>query len=318
MELMGDEGASRRLSLALKGGVGLDVEGWRARLRDALPHESAPLQYSWNMGGTSAEEYAEGARCFVVTEGECFRAVGGEAAWMGRADVGEEGYVVDHIGRLQFLRRHTCFDAEGYVWWVGPAPIPAVVAMVAHARELRRRAEVTDEPICKYGSGGCKVNLRAQRLLWERLSLWVSRIGADAVYSVDEGWDRRSRVAARAAVRHDGVCVGGRLDEDAHGHHDVSADNYVAEVAALLDALQNAWEAGYRRVVLVFDAASGVHSWLRFRRLGARARAAKWPDALLSSLDLAVARLEAVVFLWQTSHVGEPLNDMADAAVAEF
>ena len=49
-------------------------------------------------------------------------------------------------------------------------------------------------------------------------------------------------------------------------------------------------------------------------RAPARARQRFYRSDLLSALEAAIRRLSAVVVLWQTSHVGEPWNEWADAA----
>ena len=50
------------------------------------------------------------------------------------------------------------------------------------------------------------------------------------------------------------------MDEAACGHDDTANDNYVAEMAAELDAMRHAQLAGHRRIVLVCDATSPVSS----------------------------------------------------------
>ena len=111
------------------------------------------------------------------------------------------------------------------------------------------------------------------------------------------------QVAAWAAARHDGHVVGGALPE---GYR----DNYMAELAAQLEVAR---ASAVRRVVVVFDATSPPEVLRRFARLCARRQQRvyrrDWIDTWLQRL---CAGFDAVVMLWQTSHVGAPINEWAD------
>ena len=114
-------------------------------------------------------------------------------------------------------------------------------------------------------------------------------------------------MAAWAAVRHDGARESGALPEGVR-------DNYMAEMAAQLAV---AAKAGVRRVVIVFDATSPPEVLRRFvwscRRKRQRIYRRDWLDTWWRQLQ----SFEVVVFLWQTSHVGAPVNEWADQAAAE-
>ena len=122
----------------------------------------------------------------------------------------------------------------------------------------------------------------------------------------DETGDRRV-VAAWAAVRHDGVQESGALPEGVR-------DNYMAEMAAQLSV---AAHAGVRRVVIIFDATSPPEVLRRFvwscRRKRQRVYRRDWLDTWWRQLQA----FEVVVFVWQTSHVGAPVNEWADRAAAK-
>ena len=129
-----------------------------------------------------------------------------------------------------------------------------------------------------------------------------------------EGWapteeNLTAHVTARSAIKHDGTILGGRIWEPE------GADNYLAELAAQLDAA-NKEDAG-GRIIVVFDATSPVQAMRKFRRLCHRRKqgrlAGEWLEALFRLLD----RQEVVVFLWQTSHVGSPMNEWADLEAAK-
>ena len=114
-------------------------------------------------------------------------------------------------------------------------------------------------------------------------------------------------VAAWAAVRHDGARESGALPEGVR-------DNYMAEMAAQLAV---AAKADVKRVVIVFDATSPPEVLRRFvwscRRKRQRIFRRDWLDTWWRQLQ----KFEVVVFLWQTSHVGAPVNEWADRAAAE-
>lgn len=136
--------------------------------------------------------------------------------------------------------------------------------------------------------------------------------GCGVPETVDGGGDAEEAggarlVAAWAAVRHDGARESGALPEGVR-------DNYMAEMAAQLAV---AAKAGVKRVVIVFDATSPPEVLRRFvwscRRKRQRIYRRDWLDTWWRQLQ----RFEAVVFLWQTSHVGAPVNEWADQAAAE-
>jgi ribonuclease HI len=122
------------------------------------------------------------------------------------------------------------------------------------------------------------------------------------------------KIATRAAIDHEGHVLGGRICEE-----DVNEDNYIAELTAQLDALTDATGRGTEeRVIMVFDATSPVRAMLRFGRLGARARGDRLAAELLEHFERLRRRVAALVLLWQTSHVGEPVNEWVDVMCDKF
>ena len=82
------------------------------------------------------------------------------------------------------------------------------------------------------------------------------------------GDSAKVKIATRAAIDHEGHVLGGRILEKG-----IKEDNYIAELAAQLDALTDAVNRGSEeRIIIIFDATSPVRAMLRFGRLGARAR----------------------------------------------
>jgi len=150
-----------------------------------------------------------------------------------------------------------------------------------------------------------------------RLYPWLN---ATRIYTLDGGWREvktdggRVKIATRAAIDHEGHVLGGRICEE-----DVNEDNYIAELAAQLDALTDATSRGPdERVILVFDATSPVRAMLRFGRLSARARGDRLAAELLEHFERLRRRVAALVLIWQTSHVGEPVNEWVDVMCDKF
>jgi hypothetical protein len=123
---------------------------------------------------------------------------------------------------------------------------------------------------------------------------------------VGEGDDERM-VAAWVAIDNSGEVEGGILTADAR-------DNYMAEMAAQLAVARKDWT----RAVIVMDATSPVLALWSFMSGCDRRRQRKyrrdWLDTWLGWLH----DYEAVVFIWQTSHVGAPINEWADLEAARM
>ena len=92
-------------------------------------------------------------------------------------------------------------------------------------------------------------------------------------------------------------------------------DNYLGELAALMDVLRQAPPGGV--VVIVFDATSPVHALLKFVRAGSREKQRYYGGEWLEELWRLIQRQRLVWFWWQTSHVGAPLNEWADLLADE-
>ena len=178
------------------------------------------------------------------------------------------------------------------------------------------------------GPLGCMgaIEQRGTRTMWRRLCRWQARVCATAAWTLDGSRQAKPAtkqvagsahatgaaaaggaraVVTRVAINQDGLTVGGELAEE-----DRTGDNYLAELAAQLDALEEAAEG--ERIIIIFDASSPVHALCRFMRSQGRARqgvlAAEW----LQTFEALLSKCTAAVLLWQTSHVGEPCNEWAD------
>ena len=170
---------------------------------------------------------------------------------------------------------------------------------------------------------GTHVHLDVQQANKAELSMWSARVEPTAVYATDgtkqickneEGKVKFSNIThepmhtiARAAVRHDGTVVGGAFDERD------GANTYVAELAALIEALQTEPDGG--RIIIVFYATSPVRAALRYGRVHARRKGCHYAHVLLDTLTQEARRHELVLLIWQRSHVGSPVNEWADIAV---
>ena len=122
---------------------------------------------------------------------------------------------------------------------------------------------------------------------------------ADTVFTLDGTWRTveiegpqgkiSRRVAARVAARHDGLIRGVALEEDE------GCDNYLAEMAAQLDALADEPAGG--RKIIVFDATSPVSARERFERVSARVKAGYYAGTWLEEWGRLINRQEVVVFV---------------------
>lgn len=246
-------------------------------------------------------------------------------------ELGADGWAAGWRVRAEELALSVAFDDEGYVFDVDGdggrlcghklGSMDPAIQLQARARiaigeamaEAEKKLEVVDEwPAEKRKH--THVNLAVQRRNHQEACEWSAKIRATAMYTVDASrdidWERQGETSdgdayvTRAAVRHDGQVLGGRLREPE------GADNYIGELAAQLDAAAAEDEGG--RVIVVFDATSPVLAMKKFRRQCARRQqgyyVGEWLEALFRLWD----RQEVVVLLWQNSHRGSPVNEWAD------
>ena len=318
-------GAIRQALGELKRGVAPTPVDWESALRNAFPGIKGPSAEEWCVGGGDIQADARGGRVFCDID--CAEEPrGGEASWLRRSDVDGLGFLEGWMERACELRSQFSFDMEGYLCYRGGrrldqqqlAQLDPAVQIVARARLALGDVEVFS------GDGNKRqathVQLAAQRNLWEKLTTWSARIKATRIYTLDGGWREVKteggivKIATRAAIDHEGRVMGGRICEE-----DVNEDNYIAELAAQLDALTDATARGTdERVIMVFDATSPVRAMLRFGRLSARARGDRLAAELLEHFERLRRRVAALVLLWQTSHVGEPVNEWVDVMCDKF
>ena len=252
---------------------------------------------------------------------ESIEETGGEARWLKRGEVGTDGYLQGWAEPAAVLRKQVQLDGEGYFLLSnGLRATTCDIARWEPALQMaaRARLEIGDRRVCSYKlfkASEVVVNLRAQRAMIEELILWQARMGLTKVFTVDA---TRKRVTeerkvelrgARAGARHDGQVIGGVLSESE------GIDNYLGELAAQIDVL-NSISTG-DRVAIIFDATSPVKCMQRFRRLCARARQCIHVGRWIEVMSKLVNRVESVVFIWQTSHVGEPVNEWADVLASQ-
>ena len=319
-------GAIRDTLGAMKAGLTPGQVDWRVLLRGTFRGLKEPKSEEWCIGGGDARADAKGGRVFLDIDCE-EEPRGGEGSWLRRDDIDEQGFLVGWMERAGAIRSAHSFDDKGYLCnrqggrleldhlgHLDPA-----VQLVARARLALGDVEVMP------GDGEKRqethVQLASQRALWERLTTWSARVRATRIYTLDGGWrdvqvgnGATRKIATRAAADHEGHVLGGRICEAG-----VQEDNYIAELAAQLDALTDAIARGpEERVIIVFDATSPVRAMLRFGRLGARARGDRLAAELLEHFERLRRRVAVLVLLWQTSHVGEPTNEWADVLCDKF
>ena len=311
---------------AIKGGRVPARVDWESLIRCTFKGLKEPRAAEWCVGGGDARADAEGGRVFLDIDCE-EEPRGGEASWLKRADVDEQGFLVDWMSRASAMRAAHSFDDKGFLCsrqgerleQQHLGHLDPAVQLVARARLALGEVEVLS------GDGEKRhethVQLTSQRALWERLTTWSARVQATRIYTLDGGWrdvkvsdESTVKIATRAAIDHEGRVLGGRICEA-----DFHEDNYIAELAAQLDALTDAVARGSEeRIIIIFDATSPVRAMLRFGRLGARARGDRLAAELLEHFERLRRRVAVLVLLWQTSHVGEPTNEWADVMCDKF
>ena len=317
--------AIRRALGELKNGTALTPVDWESALRNTFQGIQRPSVEEWNVGGGDSQADARGGRVFCdIDSAEDPR--GGEASWLCRSDIDDQGFLVGWIERPGNMRSQFKFDAEGYLCSRDGlrlelqqlTQLDPAVQLVARARLALGDVEVLSGDGTKRQT--THVQLSAQRCLWEKLTTWSARISATRIYTLDGGWREvktdtgSTKIATRAAIDHEGHVLGGRIFEE-----DMNEDNYIAELAAQLDALTDATSRGTEeRVIIVFDATSPVRAMLRFGRLSARVRGDRLAAELLEHFERLRRRVSVLVLLWQTSHVGEPVNEWADVMCDKF
>jgi ribonuclease HI len=317
--------AIRKALSEIKGGAEPEPVDWESLLRNTFQGVETPSAEEWCVGGGDPQADARGGRVFCDIDSE-EEPRGGEASWLCRSDIDDQGFLAGWMERAGDMRYRFGFDTEGYLCsrhgarleLQQLAPLDPAVQLVARARLALGDVEVISGDGIKRQH--THVQLAAQRCLWEKLTTWSARIQATRIYTLDGGWrevktDTGSiKIATRAAIDHEGHVLGGRICED-----DVNEDNYIAELAAQLDALSDAVSRGVEeRVIIIFDATSPVRAMLRFGRLSARARGDRLAAELLEHFERLRRRVAALVLIWQTSHVGEPINEWADVMCDTF
>jgi ribonuclease HI len=327
-----DESSEHKLHDAIRQALGEIKSGavptsvdWESLLRNTFQGIETPSGEEWCIGGGDIRADARGGRVFCDID-SVEEPRGGEASWLCRADVDDQGFLEGWMERACRTRAQFRFDAEGYLCHRdGPRLEPQQLVHLDPAVQLVARARMALKDVDVLPGDGIKrqethVQLSAQRNLWEKLTTWSARIKATRIYTLDGGWREvkteggRVKIATRTAIDHEGRVLGGRICEG-----DMNEDNYIAELAAQLDALADATSRGNEeRVIVVFDATSPVRAMLRFGRLSARARGDRLAAELLEHFERLRRRVSALVLLWQTSHVGEPVNEWADVMCDKF
>jgi ribonuclease HI len=322
----------------------LTMQQWRRKFKRAFPAHSPRPATEWAHGGRDRAAEARGAHFVeILTEDRSERRRGGEARWLRRHAVSEgnfgdmpivgavsaTGEVVGWEAEAARLHSIAAVDDEGFI--IDPATraryigaelgaLPPAIQAMARARiridEITEgEVRVVDEEIPTKRKA-THVNVAVQRRNLGELIDLQARFGVTSVHTHDGSRDiykvegsAWEYVITRACASHDGVERKGRL------HEPEGADNYIAELAALLDTAWHLEKGG--RVVLIFDATSPPQAAARFRRVCDRWKqgyyVGEWLDLLLRLLD----RQEVVVLVWQTSHVGSALNEWADVLAAE-
>ena len=290
------------------------TEQWKEAIRASwsgvVPRPAVP----WQCGIVDVGERAKGPRLICSLE-EGVRTEGGEAQWMLRRgpdiSVGSDGFVDgweevmrQEIGLVDFEDEAgmPVLAATGgsiTLAALGGLGLSPAMQMLYRARlMLPAKAEVVRGLANAYREEhgkrreGTHVNLTIQADNVHEVCMWCARVAATHVIAGDAS-RARDGTCSRGSLRHDGLIIAGILIE-------VDCDdNYLAELAAILDQLAAVPKGS--RVVVMLDATSPVHALVKMRASHARRRASYYGSTWLDTLDQLMDELEVVVFLWQTS-----------------
>ena len=297
------------------------IREWKAEMQacwsGVVPRPAVP----WQCGVVDVGERAKGPTLFCSLEG-AVHVEGGEARYRKRIGVGEDGFQVgweaamlEEMATVSFddevgLPRLTATGDLITLETVGELGLGPSMQMLCRARLMMPadvqivsgRAEAYRE---EHGARrkDTHVSLTVQADNVHEVCMWGARVGATHVMSGDAS-RARDGACSRGSLRNDGLVKAGMIVEDD------CDDNYLAELAAILD--QAAAVPRGSRIVIMLDATSPVHAFIKFRAAHARRRAGYYGSTWLDTLDQLLDGLEAVVFLWQRSHVGSPMNEVAD------
>ena len=293
---------------------------WEADIRDAYGYSGGPmadLRGERNPGLADADYEAEGPRLWLV-RGDSVEARGGEKGWLRKGDVGVDGFCTGWEAAAEQAVADLSIDEAGHVCHEGGGPLSVDEAAErgpAVEMAVRARLRLVDVPVehsAPKKSSARRVNVPASTKLLDTVNTWVARIRAQVVYSLDgtlqkvsDGENERM-VAAWAAVNSAGECEGGQMAAS-------DRDNYMAEMAAQLAVARSA----FTRAVIVMDATSPVLALWSFMSGCDRRKQRKYRRDWLDTWDHWLHSFEAVVFVWQTSHVGASINDWPDELAAE-
>eukprot|EP00966_Prymnesium_polylepis_P215291 4986047-Prymnesium_polylepis.2 len=193
--------------------------------------------------------------------------------------VGGTGYLEGWRGQYEAMMSRVECDGEGYLCWCGDEVEEEdgsvtrwdgerVTEQELEGKDVawqmvgRARLALGDVPVVGGKPAKRKdthVNRDVAASNLRELCVWSARVRATAVFASDgsrktvkEKDGERSVRVARAVVRHDGRVVGGRMA--------ASENNYKAELAAVLDALEEEEAGG--RLIFVMDATSPIRAAL--------------------------------------------------------
>ena len=297
-----------------------DAAGWRALLDDAIAC-AAPQQREWVHGAPSRADHASGAHVVYDLGGEEGRD-GGQATWLARTDVGEDGCLLGWEERAQDMLVVFGIDDSGYATEGGVRicedelyRLPPALRLFAMARyRLGADVEVVDRPP-DVKSNSTHVNLQAAENSFRDAVAMQCKYDLTHAATLDatkvdkEGATGPYVVVARAAVLHDGTVVAGTLREE-----DVFLDEhrttYLGEKAACDDVLAQLPDGC--RVAFWLDSTSPYQALKAFRRSPARRKKVVHAAGRHAATSALLERQELVCLHWQMSHVGEPVNELAD------
>ena len=154
---------------------------WESLLRNTFQGIKRPVAEEWCVGGGDVQADARGGRVFCDID--CVEEPrGGEASWLCRSDVDDQGFLAGWAERAGDMRAQFKFDGEGYLCFRGGLRLePRHLAQLNPAVQLVARARLALGDVEVIPGDGIKrhvthVQLSTQRCLWEKLTTWSARL----------------------------------------------------------------------------------------------------------------------------------------------
>ena len=300
-------------------GETMEKARWAEALRESYPGVRRAAAVEW-WDGAPRDEDRYGARLVQIWPGACHRdggcvRVSGRRGPSAAVEAGRDaraqavtGWGVGDGGELTKDGRAASFDDAAGLPGVRLL-MQATSILQAEGAEVDTRADATIREAGKWA-----IHVQTSRRLLEEWNELHVQHDIQFAAATDGGRQVRERgqaVASAAALRDDGLVVGGALDANAWAR-----SSYECELQALIDVVKS-WPSG-ARVLLAVDARSPVQAAVKFRAAHVNKRAEYFCDDMLDELLRELERMDTAIFYWLKGHSGAAPNEAADLQATRF